>query len=167
MRILTLAATALLASAASFGANGALAAPASVSVTVGPKLELEAQRTLGVREIDDLAKSLQTGVEKQLAKTGAYDGARIELVLVDAKPNRPTFKQLGDTPGLSMRSFGIGGAKIEGRAVAADGSVTPLSYDYYASDIRWARGQTTWSDAEWTFEAFADKLSRGKAVASR
>jgi hypothetical protein len=162
MRTLALAAATLLLSA-----TAAFAAPASVSVVVGPKLELEAQRSLGVREVDDLAKSLQTDVEKRLAKTGAYNGARIELVLVDAKPNRPTFKQLGDTPGLSMRSFGIGGAKIEGRAVAADGSVTPLSYDYYASDIRWARGQTTWSDAEWTFEAFADKLGQGKAVASR
>jgi hypothetical protein len=160
-------AAAVLAGAALASATGAFAAPASVSVVVGPKLELEAQRTLGVREVDDLAKSLQTDVEKRLAKTGAYDGARIELVLVDAKPNRPTFKQLGDTPGLSMRSFGLGGAKIEGRAVAADGAVTPLAYDYYASDIRWARGQTTWSDAEWTFEAFADKLGQGKAVASR
>jgi hypothetical protein len=160
-------ATAVLATAILSSATGAFAAPASVSVVVGPKLELEAQRTLGVREVDDLAKSLQTDVEKRLAKTGAYDGARVELVLVDAKPNRPTFKQLGDTPGLSMRSFGIGGARIEGRAVAADGAVTPLAYDYYASDIRWARGQTTWSDAEWTFESFADKLGQGKAVASR
>jgi hypothetical protein len=162
MRTLALAAAALLISA-----TGALAAPASVSVTVGPELQLKGQKTLGMRDVDDLAKSLQSGVEKRLAKTGAYDGARIELVLVDVQPNRPTFKQLGDTPGLSMRSFGIGGAKIKGRAVAADGAVTPLSYDYYASDIRWARGEATWSDAEQTFQQFAAKLGRGPAVANR
>jgi hypothetical protein len=167
MRTLALAATGLLASAAILGAGGALAAPASVNVTVGPELQLKAQRSLGVRDVDDLAKTLQTDVAKQLAKTGAYGGARIDLVLVDAKPNRPTFKQLSDTPGLSLRSFGIGGARIEGRAVAADGAVTPLAYDYFAPDIRWARGETTWSDAEQTFEAFAAKLGRGKAVASR
>jgi hypothetical protein len=167
MRSLTLTAAALLASAAVFGAGGALAAPASVNVTVSPQLLLKAQRTLGVREVDDLAKSLQSDVEKQLTKTGAYGGARIDLVLVDATPNRPTFKQLSDTPGLSMRSFGIGGARIEGRAVAADGAVTPLAYDYYAPDIRWTRGETTWSDAEQTFETFAAKLGRGQAVANR
>ena len=162
MRTLALAAAVLLVSS-----GAALAAPASVNVTVGPELQLKAQKTLGVRDVDDLAKTLRTDVEKQLAKTGAFAGARIDLVLVDAKPNRPTFKQLSDTVGLSMRSFGIGGARIEGRAVAADGAVTPLAYDYYAPDIRWARGETTWSDAEQTFEAFADRLGRGQAVASR
>ena len=120
-----------------------------------------------MRDVNDLAKSLQSDVEKRLAKTGAYDGARIELILVDAQPNRPTFKQLGDKPGLSMRSISIGGARIEGRAVAADGAVTPLSYDYYSPDLYWVRGETTWSDAEQTFQQFAAQLSRGKAVASR
>ncbi len=162
MRTLALAAAALAISA-----TGALAAPASVSVTVGPELQLKGERTLGMRDVNDLAKSLQSDVERRLAKTGAYSGARIELILVDAKPNRPTFKQLTDTPGLSMRSFGIGGARIEGRAVAPDGAVTPLSYDYYAPDIRWARGEATWSDAEQTFMQFAAQLGRGKAVASR
>jgi hypothetical protein len=45
--------------------------------------------------------------------------------------------------------------------------VTPLSYDYFAPDIRWARGEATWSDAEQTFEQFAAKLGRGEKVASR
>ncbi len=162
MKTLTLAAAALLISA-----GGALATPASVSVTVGPELQLKGEKTLGMRDVNDLAKSLQSDVEKRLAKTGAYDGARIELILVDAQPNRPTFKQLGDKPGLSMRSISIGGARIEGRAVAADGAVTPLSYDYYSPDLYWVRGETTWSDAEQTFQQFAAQLSRGKAVASR
>lgn len=158
MRTLALATIAVLASA-----NAAIATPAAISVNVGPKLEVKAVKTLGVREIDDLAKDLQTTVEKRLAKSGAYDGARIELVLVDATPNRPTFKQLSDTPGLSLRSHGIGGAKIEGRAVMPDGRVTLLSYSYMEPDIRWTQGFATWTDAEDTFEQFADKLAHGKA----
>ncbi|MGZ3404162.1 MAG: hypothetical protein ACXWKN_14465 [Phenylobacterium sp.] len=165
MRSLALAAAVL--TIGGFAATAAMATPASVSVTIGPELQLKGERTLGMRDLNDLAKSLQTDVEKKLVKTGAYDGARIELILVDAQPNRPTFKQLSDTPGLSMRSFGIGGAKIEGRAVAPDGRITPLAYDYYAPDIRWSRGETTWSDAEQTFQQFAAQLGRGKAVASR
>jgi hypothetical protein len=165
MRTLALAAAVLAFGAVS--ATAAFAAPASVSVTVGPELQLKGERTLGMRDINDLARSLQTDVEKRLAKTGAYEGARIDLILVDAKPNRPTFKQLSDTPGLSMQSFGVGGARIEGRVVSTDGAVTPLSYDYFAPDIRWARGESTWSDAEQTFEQFAAKLGRGEKVASR
>ena len=162
MRTLFFATTAMLLSA-----TAALATPASVSVSVGPELQAKAAKTLGERDVDDLAKSLQTTVERKLAKTGAYDGARIELVLTDATPNRPTFKQLGDTPGLSMRSFGIGGATIEGRAVGPDGKVTPLRYSYTEPDIRWSARGGTWTDAENTFEQFAYELGRGKAPSER
>jgi hypothetical protein len=162
MRTPAFAFAALLASA-----TGALAAPASVSVTVGPELQTAAVKTLGVRDVNDLAAELRKTVEKQLAKTGAYDGARIELVLTDAKPNHPTFKQMGDRPGLSYESFGIGGARIEGRAIAADGAVTPIAYKYYESDIRFSRHGGTWADAEGTFDRFAYDLGRGQALASR
>lgn len=159
--------TIAIAAAATLLAAPAFATPASVSVVVGPQLEEKAVHTLGVREIDDLAKDLQKTVEKRLARTSAYDGARIELVLVDAKPNRPTFKQLSDRPGLSLRSFSIGGATIEGRAIAPDGSVTPLRYSYEEPDIRWVRSFATWTDADMTFDRFAFQLSRGKAPNER
>jgi hypothetical protein len=145
----------------------ALATPADVSVSVGAELQKKALQTLGVREIDDLAKDLQKTVATRLSKTGAYDGARIELVLVDATPNHPTFKQLGDRPGLSMQSVSVGGARIEGRAVAPDGTVTPLSYNYLEPDIRWVRGYATWTNAEQTFDRFAGELGRGKAPNGR
>jgi len=162
MRTLALAAAALLASG-----TAALAAPASVTVTVGPELQAKAEKTYGVRDITRLADELRADVERELGRSGAYDGARIELVLVDAVPNRPTFKQLGDTPGLSMQSFGNGGARIEGQAVHADGRTSPLAYHWYESDIRQAWGNATWTDAEWTFDRFARKLGRGEALARR
>jgi hypothetical protein len=162
MRTLAIAAAALLASA-----TAALAAPASVSVTVGPTLQEKAVKTLGVRDVNDLAARLQASVARRLAKTGAYDGARIELVLADAQPNHPTFKQLGDRPGLSWESFGIGGAEIRGRAISADGTVTPIGYRDYETDIRWAHHGGTWADADAAIERFAYELGRGQALASR
>jgi len=156
-----------IAAALLFVAGAAVAAPASVSVTIGPELQAKATKDLGQRDIDDLAKDLQRSVEKRLAKTGAYDGARIELQLTDAKPNRPTFKQMSDRPGLSFQSFSIGGAKIDGHAIAADGHVTPLSYSYFEPDIRWAHLSGTWSDAEWTIDRFAYQLGKGEVVANR
>ncbi len=162
MRTIALVAAALLSSA-----TAALAAPASVTVTVGPKLQKKAVETYGVRDVDRLAAELRKDVERELARTGAYDGARIELVLADAQPNRPTFKQLSDKPGLSYESFGIGGARIEGQAIAPGGGVTPLKYSYYETDIRQSWGHSTWSDAEWTMNRFAYRLASGKSIASR
>ena len=163
MRIIALAAAAalLVPGAAAF------AAPASVSVTVGPELQKKALKKYGVKDVNRLAESLRSDVERELTKTGAYDGARVELVLVDATPNRPTFKQMSDMPGLSYQSFGLGGARIKGQAIAADGAVTPIAYSWYENDIRQAWYQPTWADAEWTFDRFATKLSRGQALASR
>jgi hypothetical protein len=162
MRMLAVATIALLGSA-----TAALAAPASVSVSIGAELQAKAAKTLGVREVNDLATELRKTVERQVAKNPAYDGARIELVLADAQPNRPTFKQLSDAPGLSYESFGVGGAQIRGVAIAASGAVTPIDYKYYESDIRWARRGGTWADAEDTFQRFASDLRRGERVAAR
>lgn len=167
MRTLALAAAATLTLApAAFAAP--LPAVSSVSVTVGPELQEKAEETYGVRDVQRLAHELQREVEQELARSGGLRGdGRLELVLVDAKPNRPTFKQLGDTPGLSYQSFGVGGATIEGRVVSADGTVTPLRYRWYETDIRQAAYGSTWSDAEWTIDRFASRLGRGEVLAQR
>jgi hypothetical protein len=162
MRILALAAAAALASG-----TAAAAAPASVSVTVGPELQHKAETNYGTRDVQQLADHLKASVERALARTGAYPDSRVELVLTDAVPNRPTFKQLGDTPGLSFHSFGVGGAAIEGQVVAADGAVTPVAYRWYETDIRWAPSNYTWGDAEWTLQRFAYRLSSGDKLAVR
>jgi len=163
MRILALAA----AAAALIAASPASAAPARVDVAVGPALQAKAEKVYGKREVQYLANELRRDVERRLANSNAYDDARIELTLTDAVPNRPTFKQLGDQPGLSFDSFGVGGATIEGRLITPDGRSTPLAYRYYETDIRYARNTATWFDAEWSFQQFAGDLARGKALASR
>ena len=162
MRFLALTAAALLASATT-----ALAAPAAVSVTLAPKLQTKFDKTFGDREADLLTSELRASVEKSLANRPAYDGARVDLVLTDAKPNRPTFKQLGDKPGLSFESFGVGGAAIEGQVTTADGTVKPVAYSWFENDIRQSYGTWTWRDATWTFDRFARKLARGEELARR
>ncbi len=162
MRLLLAASAALLASAAV-----ANAAPAEVSVNLGPALQAKAEKDYGVRDVGFVAEELRTTVERQLARNPSFDGARVELTLIDVKPNRPTFTQLGNTVGLSFQSFGIGGASIEGRVVRADGSERPVAYRWYESDIRWSEGMTTWHDAEWTFDRFARRLARGDELARR
>ena len=159
MRTLALATAALIASG-----SAAVAAPASVTVTVGPELMAKAQKTYGVRDVNRLADSLKSEVERKLAKGGSLDGARIELVLEDAVPNRPTMQQMSKM-GLSFESFGVGGAAIEGHAVRPDGAVIPLSYRWYETDIRQSAFVSTWHDAEWTFDRFASRLGRDQLAA--
>jgi hypothetical protein len=162
MRIIAFTTAALLLSAGT-----AAAAPASVVVDLSPELAAKAQRVLGVREVDRLARDLQAAAERQAARNPAFDGARIVLELADVKPNRPTFKQMSDNPGLSYQSFGVGGAQIEGHAVLPSGRVVPLSYSYYETDIRYSRLGGTWADADNVIDRFAHKLASGGLVASR
>ena len=80
---------------------------------------------------------------------------------------RQTLRELATRPGLSFRSFAIGGAAIEGRTVTFDGKTMPISYSWYASDITDSRRQSVWGDAEWMFQRFAHRLSRGELYALR
>lgn len=162
MRLLPIAAALLLASA-----TAAAAAPAAVTVAVAPELQKKFDKTYGQREAAFLTGELREAVEKALAKSSAYEDARVELTLVDVKPNRPTFKQLSDTPGLSFESFGVGGAAIEGRVIGADGAETKVDYKWFETDIRQSRANWIWSDAEWTFDRYARKLARGAELARR
>ena len=90
-----------------------MATVASVDVTLSPELRKKAVEEYGVRDVERLAGDLRKEVAQEMEKTGVLAGGRLELVLVDAQPNRPTFKQLGDRPGLSLHSFGVGGATID------------------------------------------------------
>lgn len=140
---------------------------AMVSVTLGEQLREKAVSTYGLAEMEALADELEGEVARELARTGVMLGGRVELVLEDAKPNRPTRKEMSDRPGLSFRSFSVGGASIRGRTVSFDGKVTPVRFDWYATDIADARHGAVWADAERTFDSFARRLSRGELYALR
>jgi hypothetical protein len=139
----------------------------SVEVTLSPELRQKAADEYGERDVQRLAAELRKDVEREMRRTGVLAGGRLELTLVDVQPNRPTFKQLGDTPGLSLQSFGIGGATIEGRAISLDGEVTPVRYQWYETDIRQSHMTSTWSDAEYAIGRFAYQLGRGNVYARR
>ncbi len=147
---------------------GAAAAAPTVDVSIGAGLQKKA-KTYGEREFNYLSNDLQRSIENAAARSGdpALDGARFNLVIADAQPNRPTFKQLGDTIGLSPRSFGVGGATLEGSVTYPDGRVVPVSYRWYNHDITDARGSTTWTAASRAFDMFAYKVARDGAVATR
>jgi len=150
---------ALALSAALAAPLAAFAAPAvsSVRVSIGPGLAEKADQ-IGDRDLDSLAADLRRTIERRLPS--ARDGGVLTLVIDDARPNRPTAQQLLTTQGLSMESFGNGGATISGDYVDAAGQRTPIAYSWYGDDIRWARHSSTWHDAEDAFDRLARRLAK-------
>jgi hypothetical protein len=142
-------------------AAGAAAEAAEINVAIGPELQ-QNSKSYGAREVQDLADDLRDAVGRALAKPGAAQPQRIDLVLEAATPNRPTFQQMSALTGLSLRSVGLGGAAVTGTVTQADGSTQPLSYRWYETDLRNVIGYTTWTDAGRTFSRLATQIAAGK-----
>lgn len=143
-------------------AGAAAADPAAVTVTLGPELQ-DRVAELGERDVRAQADRLTEVVRQTLARASALDGARIDLVLTDLKPNRPTFEQMARRPGFDgHRSLSIGGAAIEGSITTADGRVLPVRYDWYSNSLADVRGYTTWQDADRAYRRLAGQLADGR-----
>ena len=140
-------------------AQPALAAPdvSRIRVSIGPEL---AKKTndIGARDLDILVDELRRTVARKTPPRPG--GGTLDLVIEDAKPNRPTPQQMSNTLGLSLESFGNGGARISGQYVDAAGVRTPIAYGWYGTDIRWARHSATWHDAGVAFDRLADRLAK-------
>ncbi len=156
-----------LALAAIAGLVLAAAAPASaltVEAKVSPEFQTKLEEDYGVREAAILTEALTSKVEAAFARQGVK-ADRVVVTIEDAKPNRPTWEQVADKPGLDpMRSVSIGGARVSGIAYDASGAqIGTLDYDWYETDLSNVIAAATWSDARWTFDRFArrfaDKLS--------
>ncbi|MDP3802372.1 hypothetical protein [Brevundimonas sp.] len=153
-----------LAAALAVAAAPAMAEPAAVTVTLGGDLQDKVD-DLGEREVREQADRLAEVVQRALAREGALDGARVDLVLTDLRPNRPTFQQMADRPGLDgLRSLSIGGAAIEGQVTMADGRTVPVSYDWFSTSLADVWGSSTWQDANRAYRRLAVNLADGRYV---
>lgn len=147
-----------------------ITAPAAVAgdihVGLSPEFTEELEDEYGMREADYLVEEVQEDLTRELAKAG-LDIARIDVTIVDAMPNKPTFKQLGDTPGLDYGgSKSIGGMKLSATAYdAAGNTLGELTYDWYETDIRNA-GISTWQDAKRASDKFARKFVKQLSAGS-
>jgi hypothetical protein len=135
---------------------------------------------IGQRDLDRLLEELRSDVEAQLAERGLLadegdaDAAELDLTLVMATPNRPTFEQLSgrgdwgwDRPGvrplsqyLSLSSFGLGNVEVTGVFTGADGAALgEVNYRYEEDDLRQAAFAATWTDAHRGIDMFANRLA--------
>jgi hypothetical protein len=133
---------------------------------IGDDLQTELSETYGAREGAFLQDLTEGFVQEALTRAGAMvtEGdapLTVEITIMDAVPNRPTFQQLRDTPSLSLESFGVGGARFEAVIRNASGAVVAtVEHDYYDNDIANAYASTTWSDVRFAARGFARKVAR-------
>lgn len=155
---------AFLASLAAVAALAGTAQAQTVSVTIGADVLKDAPK-LGERDVREQAERLETVVERALSRDARFQGATVNLTLTDLKPNRPTFQQLAERPGLDgHRSVSIGGAAIEGEVILADGTRHPVKYDWFSHSIADVRGFTTWQDADRAYARFAAGVVSGRLL---
>jgi len=118
----------------------------------------------GQKDLNRLTERLKTKMEARLEKNGITisDNATtiLNLVITDARPNRPTFKQMSKSASLSTHSFGVGGAKFEGTLVNTSGEQGSVSYGWFETDIRDAQYGGIWSDAHRAIDMFARKTAK-------
>jgi hypothetical protein len=94
---------------------------------------------------------------------------QIELSIVSARPNRPTFEQAMDRPGLDMfNSISVGGAELRGVVRNAAGAeVQTVEHRYYSHDLYDARfNADTWGDARRAMRRFATKVADAVAISA-
>lgn len=122
----------------------------------------------GLRDLnalkDDVAEELSEDFAKAnitVSDTAAYE---LRVTLVDAKPTRPTFKQMSKQPGLSFQSLGNGGATFEAQIIDASGNVVSTSeYDWYETRFGDNIGSSTWSDARRAIKRFSRVTAKSLA----
>lgn len=147
-----------------FAAAIVFAAPVATAIDINVSFSEDFAEKItdeyGEREGEYLTRKISKHLETELTKAG-QNFARVDVVIEDAKPNRPTMKQLGDRPGLSFSgSISIGGMDLSAVAFDEAGNdVRSLQYDWYENDIRWA-GPTTWYDANRASRRFASKFAK-------
>ena len=156
---------AVVAAALTVATSGtALAQPEAINITISPKFAHQVEK-LGEREVDDQIADLTRELNRTLERRGALQGATLDLVITDLKPNRPTMQQMVDRPGLDpIRSLSVGGAAFEGTVTTADGVKHAVKYDYYSPTIYDSLGSATWADANRAYLRFATNLANGRFV---
>ncbi len=166
----------IMAFAALAFAQTAAAAPVSLApVTISATLQEDLDERLGAREGVYLQREVTDAVAEAVARAGGeiVNSAplTIEIEIVDADPNKPTFEQTG-RPALS-RLFQLGprsAAPSCARCCAAPGGavVSEVTHRRYGTHLdQFSYAASTWSDARRAIRQFATKVATAYRAQNR
>jgi hypothetical protein len=158
MRVIILAATAFIVTQT---ASAQPVAPEQISYS--PEFQTALDEEYGLREGEILRRAVADSINNELARRGVSTagGPAIEVLIVNAEPNRPTMQQLAEQPGLdSIRSISIGGADLRAVLRSADGTVVEeVEHRRFNYTIDEAVGSSTWTEARRSIRRFANKVA--------
>lgn len=166
--------TSLLAGIAALAfAHAAHAANVNIApISFSPEFQESVDDDLGAREGEYLRNAVQEAVSEALTARGATlggNGLTLEISIIDADPNRPTWQQISAQPGLDgMRSISIGGAELRAVLRNASGSVvSEVTHRRYNDTLADVGAASTWSEARRAIRAFAHKVADAYAENAR
>jgi len=148
---------------ASFGALALLQTASATEYTVsyGEDFSRDLEEDYGEREGDVLSEDVIDDLVSAFDRAGVAP-AKVEITILNAKPNRPTREQASDNPGLDQfRSISLGGMSLSGTAYGADGAVIATKdYKWFENHIGDVIGSSTWTDANRASRRFAKKFAK-------
>ena len=137
-----------------------------LGITKGGRSGFAGNGYYGEQSLMHLAESLERKMTTKFIKKGitiSEDATvTMRITIVDAINNRPTANQLSNQPGLSIKSFGIGGAELSAELIDTTGnSLGIMQYRYFEQDFREStQFPGMWRDANKAFSRFAKKAAK-------
>lgn len=132
------------------------------AIAFSTELQAKLDKDYGTREARTLRQELQRSVESSLKKAGKSKVAYVDLTIEDAKPNKPTFKQLAKNTSLSYSSsYSTGGAKVNAKLFDETGAlIGTVSHEYYSQNLQDIMSEYGWADADRAFDGAARKIQK-------
>lgn len=132
------------------------------AIAISTALQTKLDKDYGAREADTLKQELQRSVERSLKRVGNSKVAYVDLTIEDAKPNKPTFRQLAKNTSLSYASsYATGGAKVHAKLFDQSGAlIGAVSHEYYSRSLADITSEYGWADADRAFDGAARKIQK-------
>ena len=135
-----------------------IAQAGEIHISFSEELNEKIADDYGERERERLVDELTEDLMREFAPILSSVGD-VNVVIEDARPNRPTFEQMTEQS-LSFESISIGGAEMTGEVFSLSGElIASEEYDYFSHDITDSVGRATWSDARRAFSRFATRFA--------
>jgi len=132
------------------------------AIAISTELQTKLNKDYGSREARILKEELQRSVDRSLKQMGKSKVAFVDLMIEDAKPNKPTFQQLAKNTSLSYAwSYSTGGAKVNAKLFDETGVlIGTVSHEYYSRGLDQITSEYGWADADRAFNGAARKIRK-------
>ncbi|MDG2044381.1 MAG: hypothetical protein P8J78_07205 [Maricaulis sp.] len=124
---------------------------------------------LGRSELARLSSYLREDLERALMQSSwlgiSADETHLNVVILDATPNRPTMNQVNQSGGTHNREAVTGGASLSATLVRGGEEIANFTYSWQNDALDQNASYGIWTDARTTFDRFANSIADGLGTA--